>query len=157
MPADSRSFLKCTIWLVNSRDFRLAYIETIYNTAAYRFMLSSTDQGLSLYTGRCFSILTAANPFSQQFSDLENAARNEQLKLELETLGFEFGWSYGEQADHSWREDGFVIFDAPLEVTLELARKFEQNAILYGEESKVALAWCDNEELEWFFARLELN
>ncbi len=120
-------------------------------------MLSSTDQGLGLYDGRRFSILTAANPFSQSRSDLENAARNEQLKLELEKLGFEFDWSYGEQADQSWREDGFVIFDAPLKVTLELARKFDQNAILYGEESKVALAWCDNEELEWFFPQLQLD
>jgi Protein of unknown function (DUF3293) len=135
----------------------LAYLETIYNTATYRFMLSSTDQGLGLYDGRRFSILTAANPFSQQFSDAENAARNNSLKLEIEELGFEFDWSYGEQADQSWREDGFVIFDAPFEVTLELARKFEQNAILYGEESKVALAWCDNEELEWFFPQLQLD
>ncbi len=135
----------------------MAYLETVYNTAEYRFTASSTDQGLNLYEGRRFSILTAANPFSQQFSDLENAARNEQLKLELEKLGFEFDWSYGEQADQSWREDGFVIFDAPLAVTLELARNFEQNAILYGEQSKVALAWCDNEDLEWFFAQLALH
>jgi Protein of unknown function (DUF3293) len=142
---------------MNSRDFRLAYFETIYNTAAYRFMLSSTDQGLEFYDGRRFSILTAANPFSQSFSDAENAARNDNLKLELEKLGFEFDWSYGEQADQTWREDGFVIFDAPLEVTLELARKFEQNAILYGIDSKVALAWCDNEELEWFFPQLQLD
>jgi Protein of unknown function (DUF3293) len=142
---------------MNSRDFRLAYFETIYNTAAYRFMLSSTDQGLEFYDGRRFSVLTAANPFSQSFSDAENAARNDNLKLELEELGFEFDWSYGEQADQSWREDGFVIFDAPLEVTLELARKFEQNAILYGIDSKVALAWCDNEELEWFFPQLQLD
>jgi Protein of unknown function (DUF3293) len=151
------SWLWCTIWLVNSRDFRLAYLETIYNTAAYRFVLSPTDQGLGLYDGRRFSILTAANPFSQPFSDAENAARNQAMKLEIEQLGFEIDWSYGEQADQSWREDGFVIFDAPLEVTFILARKFEQNAILYGEQSRVALAWCDNEELEWFFALLELN
>lgn len=143
--------------LVNSRDFQLAYLETIYNTAAYCFTLSSTDQGLSLYRGRSFGILTAANPFSQPFSDAENAARNKQMKLEIEQLGFEFDWSAGEQADQSWREDGFVVFDAPLAVTLELARKFEQNAILHGVDSKVALAWCDNEELEWFFARLELK
>jgi Protein of unknown function (DUF3293) len=142
---------------VNSRDFRLAYVETIYNTVAYRFTLSSTDQGLGLYDGRQFSILTAANPFSQQFSDDENAARHQSMKLEIEKLGFEFDWSYGEQSDQSWREDGFIVFDAPLEVTLEWARKFEQNAILHGLDSKVALAWCDNEELEWFFARLELD
>ncbi len=135
----------------------MAYFETIYNTAAYRFTLSSTNRGLECYDGRRFSILTAANPFSQQFSDDENIARNNSLKLELEKSGFEFDWSYGEQADQTWREDGFIVFDAPFEVTLELARKFEQNAILYGFDSKVALAWCDNEELEWFFAQLQLD
>jgi Protein of unknown function (DUF3293) len=142
---------------VNSRDFRAAYVETVYNTGEHRFRLSSQDLGVNLLEGRRFSVLTAANPFSQQLSDDENAARNFQLKLEIEKLGFEFDWSYGEQSDHSWREDGFIVFDAPLSVTLELARKFEQNAILYGEDSRVALAWCDNEELEWFFARLELD
>ena len=135
----------------------MAYLETVYNTADCRFTLSSTDQGRSLYEGRRFSLLTAAIPLRQSLSDLENAARNEQLKLEIEKLGFDFDWSFGEQSDQSWREDGFVIFDAPLEVTFELARKFEQNAILFGVDSKVALAWCDNEELEWFFALLELN
>ncbi len=142
---------------MNSRDFRLAYIETVYNTAAYRFTLSSTDQGVELYGGRQYCVITAANPFSQTFSEAQNAVRNQHLKLEIERLGFEFDWSYGEQADQTWREDGVVIFDVPLEAALELARKFEQNAILYGKESKVALAWCDNEELEWFFALLELN
>lgn len=140
---------------MNSRDFRLAYIETVYNTAEHRFRLSSSDLGIELFAGRCFSVLTAANPFSRQLSDDENAVRNLELKLEIEKLGFEFDLSYGEQADHSWREGGFVIFDAPLEVMLVLGRKFGQNAILHGVDSKVALAWCDNEELEWFFARLE--
>jgi Protein of unknown function (DUF3293) len=135
----------------------MAYLETVYNTAAHRFTLSNQDHGLELFVNRRFSVLTAANPFSQQYSDSVNSARNEQLKLEIEKLGFEHDWSYGEQSDQSWREDGFVIFDAPLKVTLELARKFEQNAILYGEKSNVALAWCDNEELEWFFAQLQLN
>jgi hypothetical protein len=135
----------------------MAYIQTVYNTNEYRFRLTSSDMAVELLEGRRFSILTAANPFSRQFSDDENAIRNLEMKLEIEKLGFEFDWSYGEQSDHSWREDGFVVFDAPLAVTLELARKFEQNAILHGIDSKVALAWCDNEELEWFFARLELD
>jgi Protein of unknown function (DUF3293) len=135
----------------------MAYIQTVYNTGEHRFRLTTADSSFQLLEGRRFSILTAANPFSRQLPDDENAVRNLELKLEIEKSGFEFDWSYGEQADQSWREDGFVIFDAPLEVTLELARKFEQNAILYGEDSKVALAWCDNEELEWFFALLELG
>jgi Protein of unknown function (DUF3293) len=142
---------------VNSRDFGLAYIQTVYNTAEHRFRLARADIGVTLFEGRCFSVLTAANPFSQQFSDDENSVRNLEMKLEIEKMGFEHDWSYGEQSDHSWHEDGFVIFDAPLEVMLELGRKFEQNAILHGVDSKVALAWCDNEELEWFFARLELD
>jgi Protein of unknown function (DUF3293) len=134
----------------------MAYIETVYNTAAHRFRLSRSDLGIALFAGRRFGVLTAANPFSRHLSDDENAVRNREMKLEIEKTGFKHDWSYGEQSDHSWREDGFVIFDAPLEVMLELGRKFEQNAILHGVDSRVALAWCDNEELEWFFARLEI-
>jgi Protein of unknown function (DUF3293) len=135
----------------------MAYIQTVYNTAAHRFRLASSNMGVTLFEGRRFSVLTAANPFSRQLSDDENAVRNLEMKLEIEKMDYDFDWSYGEQSDHSWREDGFVIFDAPLEVMLELGRKFEQNAILHGVDSKVALAWCDNEKLEWFFARLELD
>jgi hypothetical protein len=135
----------------------MAYIQTVYNTGDYRFRLTASEMKFELVKGRRFSILTAANPFSRQFSDDENAVRNQSMKLELEKLGFEFDWSYGEQSDHCWREDGFIVFDAPLAVMLELAQKFEQNAILHGVDSKVALAWCDNEELEWFFARPELD
>jgi hypothetical protein len=135
----------------------MAYLQTVYNTAVHRFTLSSTDQGIQIFDGRRFSILTAANPFSQQFSDAQNVALNLEMKLEIEKLGFDFDWSYGEQSDHSWREDGFIVFDAPLVVMLELGREFEQNAILHGVDFKVALAWCDNEELEWFFAHLALD
>ncbi len=142
---------------MNSRDFRTAYIETIYNTADVRFVLSEEKTELELFAGRRFTVITAANPFSDLLTDAENQARNLALKLEIEKLGFEYSWHYGEQSDHSWREDGFVIFDAPLSVAVVLGRKFEQNAVLHGADSKVALVWCDNEELEWFFARLELD
>ena len=113
--------------------------------------------GLELFAGRRISVLTAANPFSKELSASENQARNLEMQLEIEKLGFEHDWSYGEQSDQTWREDGFVIFDAPLEVALDLGRKYEQNAILHGFDSRVALAWCDNEELEWFFARPALD
>jgi hypothetical protein len=135
----------------------MAYIETVYNTSTHRFRLSEEDLGLEMFAGRRFSVLTAANPFSKELTATENTARNLGLQLEIVKLGYEHSWSYGEQADHSWREDGFVIFDAPLEVVLGLGRKHQQNAILHGTESRVALAWCDNEELEWFFARLALD
>ena len=135
----------------------MAYIQTVYNTAAHRFRLSEQNLGLELFAGRRISVLTAANPFSKELSASENQARNLEMQLEIEKLGFEHGWSYGEQSDQTWREDGFVIFDAPLEVALDLGRKYEQNAILHGFDSRVALAWCDNEELEWFFARPALD
>ena len=103
------------------------------------------------------ALLTAANPFSQELTLAENGERNLELERQIKALGLGYSWSYGEQSDSSWREDGFVIFDVSLETAMLLARTFDQNAILYGQDARVALAWCDNEELEWFFVRLELD
>jgi hypothetical protein len=142
---------------MNSRDFRVAYLETVYNTQTLRFTLSSTDFGITVFDGRRFCLITAANPFSQELTVAQNGERNLELERQIKDLGYEFSWSYGEQSDQSWREDGFVIFDLTLETAMLLARRFDQNAILFGEQSRVALVWCDNEELEWFFVRQEID
>ena len=142
---------------MNSRDFRVAYLETVYVTETLRFTLSSTDFGITVFEGRRFCLLTAANPFSQELTLAENGERNLELERQIKALGLGYSWSYGEQSDSSWREDGFVIFDVSLETAMLLARTFDQNAILYGQDARVALAWCDNEELEWFFVRLEID
>jgi hypothetical protein len=136
---------------MNSKDHRQSYLETIYHAGDEAFTLSARGTGEAIFGGRRFTLITAQNPFSQPLPDAENAKRNNQMRLEIETRGWAYGDSSGSSPDQTWREDGFVIWDAPVQDVLELGRRFEQNAIVYGEADRVALGWCDTGELEWFY------
>jgi hypothetical protein len=136
---------------MNPKDHRQSYLETIYHVGDEAFTLSARATGYLLFAGRRFSLITAQNPFSQVLSEAENLERNRKMQLELEARSWAYGDSSGTSPDQAWREDGFVIWDAPLEDVLELGRRFEQNAIVYGEAGRVALGWCVTGELEWFY------
>jgi Protein of unknown function (DUF3293) len=140
-----------TLVLMNPKDHRQSYLETIYRAGDESFTLSAEETGVVLFQGQCFALITAQNPFSQPLSDTENVKRNDQMRLEIEARGWAHGDSSGSSPGQAWREDGFVIWDAPLEHVLELGRRYGQNAIVYGEADRVALGWCATNELEWFY------
>ena len=135
------------------KTFRTAYLETIYHVehAGERvaFRLAEAPTGARVFAGRRFTLITAANPRSTVLPDTDNAARNAEMRAEFERLYLEFGPSAGTNAGLTWREEGFVVLDAPLATLLEIGRRFEQNAVVVGEGDRVALAWCDTGELEW--------
>jgi Protein of unknown function (DUF3293) len=135
------------------KEFRAAYLETVYEAGGEAFQFSPLETGIALYQGRRFTLITAANPRSAAFSDAENDARNLQMSREIEARGWHFEASLGRSPSGDWCEPGFLIWDAPLEDVLELGRGFGQNAIVYGEDGRIALAWCDDGDLEWFHAR----
>ncbi len=137
------------------RAFQQAYLETIYHAAGTAFTLSSEPTNTTLFEGRAFGLITAANPFSTVLSDVENRARNQQMQRILEQLGLQFGPSLGTNRAGNWQEHGFVIWDVPETFVLNLGQQFDQNAIVYGVGHQVALAWCVDHSLEWFFAQLE--
>jgi Protein of unknown function (DUF3293) len=137
---------------MNPKDHRQSYLETIYHAGDEAFTLSARETGKVLFEGQRFSFITAQNPLSQPLPDSENFERNEKMRLEIEARGWAYGDSSGSSPDQDWRENGFVIWDAPLEDVLELGRRFGQNAIVHGEAGRVALGWCAMNELEWFYA-----
>ncbi len=157
-----------------ARLHRAAYLETTYhvledsltnsplNDGEYllrevAFTLSAMPSTDRLFDDRSFALITAANPRSEMFDELQNRERNSRLHLELERRGISNGSSYGTDKAKTWREDGFVLWDVVPALALELGRMFEQNAIVYGKDGRVALGWCDvlnlDEALEWFFPR----
>jgi Protein of unknown function (DUF3293) len=136
---------------MNPKDYRQSYLETIYRAGDEAFTLSTSKTGVVLFQGRRFALITAQNPFSQLLSETENADRNQRMRLEIQAQGWAYGDSSGIAADQHWREDGFVIWDAPVEQVLELGRRFEQNAIVFGDGERVALGWCATNKLEWFY------
>jgi hypothetical protein len=140
---------------IDPRAFRRVYLETIYHAAGTAFTLSSKPTNTRLFEGRAFGLITAANPFSTALSAAENRVRNEQMQYILELHDLRFGPSLGTNRAGNWMEHGFIIWDVPETFVLNLGQQFDQNAIVYGVGHRVALAWCVDQQLEWFFAQLE--
>lgn len=138
---------------MNPKDFTSAYVETVYTAGGISWVFSSEDSGLELYGGRTFALITAANPRSEPWSDADNAGRNAAMQLEIAAHGWAFEGSIGSSPIGDWREHGFLIWDAPLEEVLKLGRDYGQNAVCYGSSDRVALVWCDDGDLEWFYAK----
>jgi Protein of unknown function (DUF3293) len=133
---------------------RQAYLETIYHAHGVAFTLSDEPTQTRLFEGRAFTLITNANPRSVPLNDTENAARNRTMRCELERLNLTFGPSLGTNVAGTWREEGFIIWDTPHDVTLEIGHRYEQNAIIFGRGDRIALGWCDDQRLEWMYARI---
>ena len=138
---------------MDARAFADAYTTAVYKAGGLAFTLSAEGTGDVLFSGRAFAIVTAHNPRSEKLSDEENERRHEKLEKVLCERNAVFGLSVGESPDGAWREEGVIVYDVALEEALELGRRFEQHAVLYGRGERVALAWVDG-GLEWFYPRL---
>lgn len=141
--------------MADPENLREAYLRSIYHAAGAAFTLAGEATGERLYGGRRFGFLTAWNPHSRKRSRAENELLNASLAARLLEAGLAFDASYGTSRDASWREDGFIVWDADAVTMLELGREFEQNAVLWGEGGRVALGWCPSGELEWYWPKLE--
>ena len=131
--------------------FRKEYLATTYHAAGLAIRFSKQPTGQVLFDGRRFALISAQNPRSTPLEPDENLARNEILKTVFWSKGWEYADSHGSNADLSWVEAGFVVWDVALEEIIKVARDFEQNAVMYGQGEKIALCWCFLEETEWFF------
>ena len=141
----------------------LEHYEEVYGDAVYyagdnneglSFVLSKEETGAALFGGRAFTLVTAQNPQSIPLSEEENRERNEGLEQHLLASNYDYGPSLGKSTDGSWEEAGFTVFDLSLGDALELGQQFGQHAVVYGEGERVALAWCEDKRLEWFYPKL---
>ncbi len=138
---------------MHPKDFRSAYLETVYTAGEISWVFSPVDVGLELYKGRRFALITAANPRSEAWSEAENAERNQRMRLEIAARGWTCIESVGSSPNGDWRENGCLIWDAPLDQVVKIGREYGQNAICHGEAGRVALVWCDDGETEWCYAK----
>ena len=138
----------------------LEHYEEVYGDAIYyasdhaqdlAFTLSRKETGATLFGGRAFTLVTAHNPRSTPLSREENRERNERLEQHLIKQGYRYGSSLGKSVDGNWEEAGFTVFDLSLEDALALGSQFGQHAVVCGEGERVALAWCEDGRLEWFY------
>ena len=139
------------------------HYEEVYGDAVYyasegnedlAFVLSERETGAALFGGRAFALVTAQNPQSTPLSEEKNRERNGRLEQHLLAKNYPYGPSLGKSTDGSWEEAGFTVFDLSLGEALELGREFGQHAVVYGEGERVALAWCEDGRLGWFYPKL---
>jgi hypothetical protein len=77
-------------------------------------------------------VVTAYNPRSAVLSDTENNARHAQLTELLDAGGHDYALGEGRDPTGHWKPElECVVFGIPIEAGLELARRFEQNAIVF--------------------------
>ena len=89
-------------------------------------------------------IITAANPRSRLLTDPENDERHRLLAYDLTAAGYTALPAVGRSPDHSWQEASYAIVDADETHLLELARKYEQNAIYRWTPHHRATIWTDH-------------
>jgi hypothetical protein len=75
-------------------------------------------------------IVTPCNPRSRPVSDAENEALLARFEAELHQHHWRIHLSHSAAADGRWHERGFCIFDAEVDAITDLARRYEQNAIV---------------------------
>ncbi len=142
-----------TMTVNEKAQFKQAYLDTTYvlKTDAIQFNLKINvfhpdfNNWLKANNINTWVKMTAANPYSQMRSKSENEYRNAHLETALRQLKYtDLYFSEGRPSDENWQtEIGFFIPNIKLITALELARQYEQNAIVYGYINGVPqLVWA---------------
>lgn len=77
-------------------------------------------------------VVTASNPRSVVLTDAENTARHAQLTAFLEAGGHDYALGEGRDPTGAWKAElECVVFGVSVELGLEIAGRFEQNAIVF--------------------------
>ena len=89
-----------------------------------------------------FYMITAANPFSQLLSEIENDNRNQLLFNLLSPTHPEILSGLGRSPDGSWVEKGWVVRSNDHSEMVAIARRFEQNALFRFSSSGKEIIDC---------------
>jgi transcriptional regulator with XRE-family HTH domain len=88
-------------------------------------------------------VITAFNPRSRLLRRGENEERNRLLAADLERAGLRYEPAVGRSPDDSWSENSFAVIDGDREQLLDLARRYDQNAIFEWRPHALAVQWTD--------------
>lgn len=88
-------------------------------------------------------LITAHNPRSRLLRHSENQERNRLLHDDLTRAGLHVVAATNRSAHSSWREDSYAVLDADTDTILDLARRYEQNAILHWTPGRIRVVWTD--------------
>ena len=95
------------------------------------------DALLDRHCATCATVVTAFNPRSRVLTPEANAERHRALVQSLEDRGLPFLLGEGRDPSGAWAaETECIVFGISLEEGLEIARRFEQNAVVFIERGK---------------------
>jgi len=95
------------------------------------------DALLDRHGAACATIVTAFNPRSRVLAPDSNAARHRDLVSVLEQRGLTFLYGEGRDPGGRWTaETECIVFGISLAEGLEIARRFDQNAVVFIERGK---------------------
>lgn len=105
------------------------------------------DALLEKHNANEWAFITAYNPYSRVLTDDENKIRHEELKKMTENHITYEGYGVGE--DPTWEPElSMLTIGISMEDASVLGKKFEQNAIVYGEINNTPRLLILNEELK---------
>ena len=128
-----------------SKELWQAYLETDFKV----FAENSFTMKVGQYSSELNSIIkkskhssaafiTAYNPYSQQLSDAENVARQEQLKIEIAKRGLTAIEGIGQHPSNQWPgEPSLLVIGLSNAAAATLARQLEQNAFVWIDETSI--------------------
>jgi hypothetical protein len=82
-------------------------------------------------TGRSAVVMTAWNPGFERPTIEENMAANARMHADLERTGREVWRADGRAPDGTWLEEGWIIWEMPVDEGLEVAAGYGQFAIYH--------------------------
>lgn len=88
-------------------------------------------------------LITAHNPRARLLRRSENQERNRLLHDDLTRAGLRVVDAVTRSPDGSWSEESFAVLDADTDTVLDLARRYEQTAILRWTTGRVRVVWTD--------------
>lgn len=99
------------------------------------------DMLLAKHGARTGTFITAWNPRSRITSVVDNAAAHDRLRAALGPRAYLP--HVGRAVGGGWEEEGFLVFDWIKSEALEVARQFQQNAIVWvTPAAPPQLVWC---------------
>ena len=90
------------------------------------------------YGVKSCAFVTACNPFSQPLSNVENQRRQKNLEKIIATVGWVAIKGVGQHPSNNWQgEPSFLIMGISIEKAMTLARRFDQNALVFLDEKAI--------------------
>ena len=92
-----------------------------------------------------WGIVSARNPMSRMLDNAAKERRDDELASILQREQIPRGPAEGRSPDGAWREPSRIILGVDRTRALELARRFEQRAVVWGERGRIGVLDCPTE------------